>query len=394
MPIPPTRARSTSSPPPPPPAATPGAAKAPTRTPQPWQVTDGYDAGRAGAAGAQGVTKVDNASYRQALDTQRRLSGLRQEAGRLQLGLDTRGIFAITGGGHATKARIAQLKRDIAALEKVEHAQPLDAVGHARFTVFHARIATLEHELGKGCAATIARQTYYNSEAWNVAAGSWPASEAKVLAAGLPRGPDYSTHQAVGGYRGTMLTPDGREVDMGHVAAALDWQVNADSVPDSYLTPSLPPHRIPNPFTLDTVALTGDVASAVRNTPNGDNAARRADAAIAKEGDADWNGDIDGLNLANRLQRSPNMSITQALNGYYGTGQYQRRIDEFATHSRYIQRDANGRPQRDAQGDYAVNRDLLAFEAHGFSLLLDPRSINNPAREVADAWVRWFKAQH
>ncbi|HZH14253.1 MAG TPA: hypothetical protein VE057_07830 [Archangium sp.] len=396
MPIPPARARSTSSPAPPPPAAksaaSPGAAKAPTRAPR--QVADGYDAGRAGTAGAQGVNKVNNASYRQALDTQRRLSGLRQEAGRLQLGLDNRGLFAITGGGPATKARIAQLKRDIAALEKVERAQPRDAVGHARFTVFNERIATLERELGKGGAATIARQTYYNSEAWNVGAGSWPASEAKVLAAGLPRGPDYSANQAVGGYRGTMLTPDGREVDMGHVAAALDWQVNAARVPDSYLTPTLPPHRVPNPFTLDTVALTGDVASAVRNTANGNNVARRAAAAIAKEGDADWNGDIDGLNLANRLQRNPNMSITQALNGYYGTGQYQRRIDEFATHSRYIQRDANGRPQRDAQGDYAVNRDLLAFEAHGFSLLLDPRSINNPAREVADAWVRWFKAQH
>ncbi|HZI09429.1 MAG TPA: hypothetical protein VE153_03500 [Myxococcus sp.] len=41
-----------------------------------------------------------------------------------------------------------------------------------------------------------------------------------------------------------------------------------------------------------------------------------------------------------------------------------------------------------------VNRDLLAREAHAFSVILDPRAINNPSTEVADAWVRWFKAQH
>jgi len=355
--IPPAGARST---PTPAPAPTPRAAEtsAPTRaaetptpTPQPRQVRDGFEAAEArGTAGAQGVNQVNNdPAYRQALDTQRQLSALRQEAGRLQLGLDNRSLFqkgrdAITGGDDATEARIARLRQDIAGLENVERAQPQDAVERARFTVFNERMATLERELGKSGAATIARQTYYNSAVWNVGGGTLPASEAQVLAAGLPHDPNYSGGQAVGGYSGRMRTPDGREVDMGHVAAALDWQVNADRVPDNYWLPGIPPTRIPNPFTLETVTLTGDVGSAVKNTAAGNNVARRADTAIANERNEDWYGDIDGLNLANRLRQNPNMSLTQALNGYYGTGQYQNRIDEFATHSRHIQRDANGRP--------------------------------------------------
>ncbi|MBN8226147.1 hypothetical protein JYK02_01340 [Corallococcus macrosporus] len=342
---------------------------------------------------------MSDAAYAQALGTQRRLSDLRQTAGRLQLGLDNRSIIqkgrdAFTGKAEATEAEIVRLKQNIAALENVERGQPQDAVERARFTVFNERMPKLELELGKSGAATIARQTYYNSVTWNVGRGSLPASEGKVLAAGLPHAPDYSGGQAVGGYGGRMRSPDGSEVDMGHVTAALDWQVNSARVPKSYLVPTVPPVAIPNPFTLDTVTLTGDVASAVRNTAKGNNAAHRADLAISREGNEDWYGDIDGLNLANRLRQKPALSITQALTDYYGTGQYQRRMDEFATHSRYIQRDAQGTPQRDAQGDYAVKRDLLARDAYAFSLVLDPHSINNPSKEVADAWVRWFKAQH
>jgi hypothetical protein len=387
-------------------AAEPAAPKKPEATEahagaQAKRVKDGYEGAQArGTAGAQGVNQVNNdPAYRQALDTQRKLSELRQQAGKLQLELDNRNLFqkardAITGGDDAKEAQIAKLKTDIAALETVEKAQPQNAVERARFTVFNERMATLEKELGKSGAATIARQTYYNSAVWNVGGGTLPASEAQVLAAGLPHDPNYSGGQAVGGYSGRMRTPDGKEVDMGHVAAALDWQVNADRVPDNYWVPGVPPTRIPNPFTLDTVTLTGDVGSAVKNTAAGDNVASRADTAIRNEGTEDWNGDIDGLNLANRLRQNPNLSITDALKGYYGTGQYQNRIDEYATHSRYIQRDANGVPQRDAQGDYVVDRDKLAREAKGFAVILDPRAINNPSKDVADAWVRWFKTQH
>jgi hypothetical protein len=335
----------------------------------------------------------------QALATQRRLSELRQAAGRLQRRLDDRGILqwgrdAITHEAEATEATIDQLKQGIAALENSERAQPQDAVERARFTVFIERMSKLELELGKSGAATIARQTYYNSLVWNGGGGSSSASDAEVLAAGLPHEPDYSGGLSVGGYGGRMRTPDGIEVDMGHVAAALDWQVNANRVPRGYTNLLDPLHPIPNPFTLDTVTLTGDVASAVRNTARGKDTARRADLAIAREGNEDWYGDIDGLNLANRLRRKPTQSITQALKDYYSAGQYKKRIDEFATHSRYIRRDAQGTPQRDAEGAPVVNSDLLAREAYAFSLLLDPRSINNASKEVADAWVRWFKAQH
>ncbi len=298
----------------------------------------------------------------------------------------------VTGGDDAREARVAQLRQRITSLEQTERAQPAEAVEHARFTVFNQRMATLERELGRNGAATIARQTYYNSAAWNTGAGTSSASEAQVLAAGLPHAPDYIGGLATGGYGGRMRTPDGQEVDMGHVAAALDWQVNADRIPLLInLNPlMLPPVLTTNPFNLETVTLTGDVGSAVRNTAAGDNVAARADEAIGDERNEDWYGDIDGLNLANRLRQNPNASIADTLNGYYGTGQYQNRVDEFATHSRHIQRDANGVPQRDAQGHYVVDTERLSREAYGFSILLNPRSINNPSDEVANAWARWL----
>lgn len=407
MSIPPAGPRPT---PPPPPRTTerPAAPRQPEPTPQaapqPRQVRDGFEpAPPRGPNATTGVNQVNNdPAYRAALDTQRQLSTLRQQAGRLQQELDNRNIFskgwdAISGGDDAREAQVAQLKQQISALEQTERSQPAEAVERARFTVFNERMATLEQEVGKSDAARLARQTYYNSAVWNAGGGTSAASEADILAAGLPHAPDYQGGMAVGGYSGRMRTPDGTEVDMGHVAAALDWQVNADRVPDSFRLSYVPPVSIPNPFTLDTVTLTGDVGSAVKNTAAGDNAAARADTAISREGNEDWNGDIDGLNLANRLRQNPNLSITDALNGYYGTGEDRNRIHEFATHSRYIQRDANGVPQRDANGHYVVDRDKLASEAKAFAIVLDvpiPRSINNPSGEVADAWTRWFNQQH
>lgn len=369
---------------------------------QPRQVKDGFDSAQTrGATQAGNVSQVNNdPAYRQALQTQQQLSQLRQEAGKLQLELDNRNPLSkvwdgVTGGDDAKEARVAELRQQITALEQTERSQPADAVERARFTVFTERMASLERELGKSGAATIARQTYYNSPVWNAGAGTSEASQAQIMAAGLPHDPTYIDGLASGGYGGRMRTPDGKEVDMGHVACALDWQVNADRIPSTInLNPIVvPPVLVPNPFNLETVTLTGDVASAVRNTAAGANANTRADTAIGREGNEDWYGDIDGLNLANRLRQNPNASIADTLNGYYSTGQYQNRMDEFATHSRHIVRDQNGVPQRDENGHYKVDRDTLSREAYAFSIILNPKSINNPAGEVTDAWTRWFNQE-
>ncbi|QRO00360.1 hypothetical protein JRI60_15670 [Archangium violaceum] len=363
---------------------------------------DGFEGAGAGAKAAKagGVAQVGNdPAYQEALKTQRELSGLRQQLGRVQLELENRNPFekardAITGGDNGKEKQIQDLKAKISALENVERAQPAEAVERARFTVFMDRMGELEKTMGKGEAATIARQTYYNSTVWNVGGGTpFGASEGAINAAGLPHDPNYSGGMAVGGYSGRMRTPDGQEVDMGHVACALDWQVNEKRVPDNYLLPTLPPTRIPNPFNLQTVTLTGDVASAIKNTARGDNAGARADTAIGNEGKEDWYGDIDGLNLANRLAQNPNQSLTQVLGDYYGKGQYQNRIDEFATHSRYIQRDGQGQPLRDAQGHYVVDKQKLESEAYAFANILSPKSINNPSGEVVNAWSRWFNQE-
>jgi hypothetical protein len=411
-------------PPPPPPAVKPAAPKL-------SQVKDGFDRAPLRSAvnalksavkdafvpqplktatppvapqGTQAMERLNGVNtdpaYREALTTQQQLSQTRQEAGRIQGELDNRNIFTkawegLTGADDGREQQVAQLQQQITALEQVERSQPAEAVERARFTVFNERMATLERERGPGAAATIARQTYYNSLPWNVGGGTTRASDAEILSAGLPHAPDYQDSLAVGGYGGRMRTPDGTVVDMGHVAAALDWQVNASRIPNTLPIGGDPWGNggIPNPFTLDTVTLTGDVASAIRNTAAGDNVPERATAAINAEGDEDWNGDIDGLNLAHRLQQNPSQGIAGALNSYYGTGQDQNRIDEYATHSRYIQRDGDGVPQRDAQGHYVVDRERLAREAHAFSIILDPRALNNPSGEVVDAWSRWLNNQ-
>jgi hypothetical protein len=372
---------------------------------QPTQVAD-----RAGPRPAEtaAVTRVNGTTVdEQALQTQRDLSNLRQQMGTLQQQLEdrhigTRFLDMFRGGDDQTRERIGQLQGQITSLEQVERSQPQEAVERARFTVFNERMAQLESQMGRQAAATIARQTYYNSDTWNNAAGSERASAGDINAAGLPRAPDYNASEAVGGYSGEMRTPDGRPVDMGHVASALDWQVNADRLPRHFMIPQAYNQvGITNPFNLGTVTLTGDVASAMTRTSRTGDIAASADAAIARENDFDWNGDIDGLNLANRLSQNPNLSLTDALNGYYGSGQYQNRIDEFATHSPYVQRDENGVPRRDAQGNYQLETGRLGTDARNFAEMLDKDVLSTlgftegdySTTEVVDAFGRWLNEQ-
>ncbi|QSQ14159.1 hypothetical protein [Myxococcus landrumensis] len=359
------------------------------------------------APSARGVNAIEGGkSDAAALRTQRDLSGARQQLGKDQHALEgrERKLAEARRGFNdrtATPAQVKQLtelhkavndarkqvessEKKVSQLEKEEAGQVAaspQAVEKARFQVFTERFAELEKVHGKEKAATLARQTYYNSPAWNAGRGSSPASKADINAAGLPHDPKYVPGLAVSGYSGESRTPDGKQVDLGHVAAAIDWQVNKDKVPSSL-----------NPFNLDTVTLTGDVASAINRVRDGTNAGTSLAAAIKSEGDGDWNGDIDGLNIAKRLANNPGASIGQTLKDYYGTGAYQNRVDEFAKHSKYIQRDANGTPGRTASGAYAVDTQKLAQEAKSFARVLGLGGYvdEGTALGVAKAWEQWL----
>lgn len=352
------------------------------------RVPEARDSSR-GPRGVEAVEPAGDDVDAAALANQRELSDARQALGDAQLELEgrnplRRGWDALVPGKTDGEERVEELEARVRELEEAEDALPREAVERARFTVFNERLAELEAEHGTETAARLARQTYYNSDVWNGAALTGKASEGEINAAGLPHG-DYSGGIAVGGYGGAMRTPDGRPVDMGHVAAALDWQVNDHGG-----------HG--NPFDENAITLSGDIASAIKRTEGADDAEAAAEAAIGAEGDADWNGDIDGNNLAHRLEQNEGQTLAETLSGYYDSGDYEQRVDEWATHSKYIERDEQGVPLREADGSYVVDEDELRGNANGFLKLLTKGKSLLPTtdyadREVVDAWVEWLDAQ-
>ncbi len=277
----------------------------------------------------------------------------------------------------------------------------------------------LEQQYGKEKAITLARQTYYNSDVWNLAAGSEKASDDQVLALGLPHKPGEKDNGPFsGGYMGPMRTLDGQPVDMGHVLCGMDWQINKDRAPDSLKVDDLTravghgevgkvlkeyigdKASIPNPFDLGFVTLEGDLGSAVKESLGGTS----PDDAVAEEGDYDWNSDLDGLNLAKRLETHPNQSLADALGGYYDSGEYKNRADEFATHSEYVKRDGNGQPVKDKNGHYEMDTEKMAEDSFLAGLLLskgDPKVLaggvldklnpfSDKAEDVAESFEKWL----
>jgi len=119
---------------------------------------------------------------------------------------------------------------------------------------------------------------------------------------------------------------------------------------------------------------------------------------IAAEGNSDWRGDVDGLNLANRMANDPTLSFSQALGGYYG-GQppaSHSRIDELATHSQYFKRDENGQPLRDSNGRYQIDTGKLAEDGRYIAVLLNPGTVALGAllsRQVTGALEDWMEAE-
>ncbi|MBL8956570.1 MAG: hypothetical protein JNK82_37695 [Myxococcaceae bacterium] len=321
----------------------------------------------------RGVEGIDAASDAQALTTQRELSAARQQLGQLQQRRERQPVLMLD---LATDRQIAQLQEKVSALEKLEASQPEKSVLKARFTVFNERMGELEKTLGKSQAATIARQTYYNGPTWNAPSGTMPATIGAINAAGLPHG-KFNPNIAAGGFEGEMMTPDGKAVDMGHVSAALDWQVNRHLG-----------------LSEGEVTVVGDLGSAMRNTSSSSPSAKAADEALDIEGPGDWNGDLDGQNLANRMRQNPNLSITDALKGYYGTGDHKNRVNEWASHSPYIVRNADGRPALDREGNFQFTPQLKAdSEAFLKKLTLyrqDPK--DKDGQGVIDAFGRYLAA--
>ncbi|QSQ22716.1 hypothetical protein JY651_47750 [Pyxidicoccus parkwayensis] len=378
---------------------------------------DGGATGTAGLSEAprtEALAPVDGVDPK-VLETQDKLSKARQRLGELRT-QDRPNPSAISSAEQEVK--------DLEALEKSQFDDPelKDDVEKAQFVVTEKRLGELEQKYGKEQAITMARQTYYNSDLWNLAGGSRTATDNQVLALGLPHVPGEAKNNepAVGGYPGAMRTPDGQPVDMGHVLCGMDWQVNKDRVPDTLAVDDLAKAvgqeklgdilkklpgggtRIPNPFDKGFVTLTGDLGSAVKKRYEG----QPADVAIASESNYDWNGDLDGLNLAKRLETNPNQSLGDAMKGYYDSGESRNRVDEYATHGEYVKRDDNGQPKKDKNGHYQLDTDAIARDGLLTGVLLSKGSIaddvlkdlvnplSSKPKEVAEAFEKWLhKAQ-
>ncbi|WNG50858.1 hypothetical protein F0U60_47095 [Archangium minus] len=263
--------------------------------------------------------------------------------------------------------------KKLEALEAKQYARNPSEVERARFQVFMERLPALEQQYGKQRAAEIARQTYYNSAVWNGVGGAASAQKGQINAAGLPHDPKFLGRQTRGGYEGNFRTPDGQPLEMGHVLAGVDWELNGRG------------KKFNNPFDRNAVTVVGDLAWLIGDgLKKPTETKKRFDA----EGDNNWNGDIDGLNIAERLKRNPNLGLAQAFKDYYGGNAYQRRVDEWAQHSKYFLRQANGEPARDKNGNYQLNQRLLQKDAENFFRVLNLG--NDPGQIVGGLVIGHF----
>lgn len=323
-------------------------------------------------------------SLKAALQTQRDLSSARVLLGSYQLGLRT-----------GAQGDLTRVKADISRLERAERTQTPSNVEKARYVVFAERLGELETSMGKKGAAQLARQTYFNSESWARLSGAPRATEAQLNHAGLPRG-TLVKGEAAGGFNGEMQALNGERVDMGRVMCALDFQVNASRVPAKVNVQGL---SIYNPLDVHGATLGGDVGVAIARTgPSLSRAEINSGAAshILQHGETALRGDIDGLNLAHRLQKNPSAPLAQVIDGYYGSNANQRRIEELASHSKYALRDAQGELMRDGTGHYKV--DVAALGADGWWQAFamkqqEPAIPLEQSDSVASAFHDWMKKE-
>jgi len=300
--------------------------------------------------GAAAARQVLGGAPPEALRVQHQLSETRQRLGAVleqQAGLQQQAGDAVLAGAHeASLKRLsgeeAALRGALATLQQAEAAQPRADVERASFEVFFERFEALEKAQGPEAAARLARQTWYNDRKFNVAGGSRPATEAQLLKAGFPTS-------------ATMRSPSAERIDMGHVACALDWELNP-SVYHGLLVD------------LEQVTFTGDLAAAAQAV-----AERGLDGEAALDqqaGAPDLLGDYDGLNLAARIRADRTRDVSAHLRAYYADGP-EDRLGELAQHSRFFIRDPAGSPQRDAEGRLRVDRSALTEAVRTFTQRLD-----------------------
>lgn len=292
-----------------------------------------------------------------ALRLQRELSAKRVAAGQADAAMRATAIWSprrrvLAAERDALQAQVETLMRREAEQARIM----LPDVQKARFAVTLERLRALEGELGAEAAVRLARQTYYAGFAWDgvAAAGqSKPATRWELSAAGFPHG--VTNHwNAAGGFDGDMRTPDGTPVDMGHMFCGVDWQVND--------------RHAHGAWSIESVTLGGDLGSAMANTLGA--SPDEARAAIAGEGDFDLNGDLDGLNLAKRLETHHGARVSDVLAAYYAENPTRTRVSEYASHGRWVARNSDGTPKRTRYGGYVLNDELLRHETRAMTRLI------------------------
>lgn len=335
--------------------------------------------GIAAPSGPEPVRAPRNASL-EAVRLQRELSAARVAAGEADAAMRQVPIWSPTRRGELKAARDA-LQRTVVTLEAREAQQArvsLRDVQRARFRVLLERYATLERQIGPQETARLARQTYYGGVAWDgvaASATSRPASRWEIAAAGFPHGA-ANTWNAAGGFDGDMQTPDGTPVDVGHMLCGVDWQVNQ--------------REREGAWSLETVTLGGDLGTAMARAHS-----VPADEALASEGEADLNGDLDALNVAERIRRNPRASVTSILSAYYAQPD---RVAEYASHGVWFVRNADGTPKRTPYGRYELDRNVIERSTSWMARLIrvwngDTDRVTRERRDaVVTAFETWLTA--
>lgn len=330
---------------------------------------------------AQSVAGVRNPGL-VALRLQRELSVARVAAGEAERAYRAAPFWSASRKElRATRdARQADV-RSLETREAEQAAVMLPDVQKARFQVLLERLPVLEAKVGTNEAARLARQTYYAGPAWDGVAAAGRvrmATRWEIQEAGLPHG-IFNEWNAAGGFDGDMRMPDGTPVDVGHMFCGVDWQVNGRVAKGAW--------------SIEAVTIGGDLSTAMASITSATAEAGRA--ALSGELGFDMNGDLDGLNIAQRLAKSPGTSMSSAVAAYYGRG--LRRVNEYVTHAKWIVRNADGTPKRTRYGgyelDHATFRRNTGWMANLIRVWNGRMSTVSRAEQdaVIDAFAEWLR---
>jgi hypothetical protein len=268
--------------------------------------------------------QVPRQEFADALRLEAKLSETRKDLGAKQM------------AGAAPDA-IALLKTRVERLEQAIERLPRRAVEAARFRVFLAVLRDLEGQKGTRGAISLLRRAYYDGGLWVTASGQPELSREQKNALGAPQG--RANPRLLGGGEGDnrelkVVVPDGTRTDIAHVLAGLDYQLNRW------------PRRIGvrgrevrNPVDERTLGLSGDLMTAAMYVGSLRNLLRQGPRAAVRhaireqEGNADFRGDVDMVNVLAMLSAEPQAGAADLLESYYlnsGNPPSLRRMELFA----------------------------------------------------------------